>query len=155
MQDERSGKKFRRTLLVGGVRENRFLQSVYTLTVDGKLQGISATHEDDLLDAFDGTNGRSVVNHIKQHLVMSKESECNFSYRGREVRQTVEHRDYSVHVACEATTRKISEIRFEGSHEDSAQALHSFKTGAARKRDWIAVLGGSDCGVRVSEVMSR
>ena len=27
-----------------------------------------------------------------------------------------ENGDYSVHVTCEATTRKINEIRFEGSH---------------------------------------
>ena len=31
-------KKFRRTLIAGGVRENRVLSAVYTLTVDGQLQ---------------------------------------------------------------------------------------------------------------------
>ena len=41
-------KKFRRTLIAGGVRENRVLSAVYTLKVDGQLRGIVATHVDDL-----------------------------------------------------------------------------------------------------------
>ena len=31
-------KKFRRTLIAGGVRENRVFSEVYTLTVDGQLR---------------------------------------------------------------------------------------------------------------------
>ena len=57
-----------------------------------------------------------MIDRIKQHLILSKESECNFSFCGREVRQDAENGDYSVRVTCEATTRKINEIRFEGSH---------------------------------------
>ena len=48
MRDADSGKSFRRTLIAGGVRENRVLSAVYTLTVDGQLRGIVATHVDDL-----------------------------------------------------------------------------------------------------------
>ena len=33
-------KKFRRTLIAGGVREDRVLSAVYTLTVDDQLRGI-------------------------------------------------------------------------------------------------------------------
>ena len=44
-------KKFRRTLIAGGVRENRVLSAVYCLT-DGQLQGI---------DAFDGPVGQGVI----------------------------------------------------------------------------------------------
>ena len=36
-------------------------------------------------------------------MILSKESECNFSFCGREVRQDAETGDYSVHVTCEAT----------------------------------------------------
>ena len=100
-------KKFRHTLIAGGVRENRVLSAVYTLTVDGKLRGIVATHVDDLLYAFDGPVGQGVIDHIKQHLTLSKESECNFSFCGPEVRQDAE---------SGATTLKINEIRFEGNH---------------------------------------
>ena len=76
-------KKFRRTLITGGVRENRVLPTVYTLTVDGQLRGIVVTQVDDLLYAFDGLVGHGVIDHIKQHLILSKESECNFSFCGR------------------------------------------------------------------------
>ena len=75
-------KKFRRTLIAGGVRENSVLPAVYTLTVDDQLRGIVATHVDDLLYAFDGPVGHGVVDHIKQHLILSEESECNFSFVG-------------------------------------------------------------------------
>ena len=54
-------KKFRRTLIAGGVRENRVLSAVYTLTVDSQLRGIVATHVDDLLYAFDGPVGQGVI----------------------------------------------------------------------------------------------
>ena len=106
--------KFRRTLIAGRVRENRVLSAVYTLTVDDQLRGIVATHVDDLLYAFDGPVGHGVIDHIKQHLILSKESECNFSFCGREVKQDAENGDYSARVTCEATTLKINEIRFEG-----------------------------------------
>ena len=53
--------KFRRTLIGGGVRENRVLQAAYTLTVDGKVLGIIAMHVDDLLYAFDGPVGQGVL----------------------------------------------------------------------------------------------
>ena len=68
-------KKLRRTLIAGGVRENRVLSAVYTLTVDDQLRGIVATHVDDLLYAFDGPVGHGVIDHIKQHLILSQESE--------------------------------------------------------------------------------
>ena len=42
------------------------LQAVYTLTVEGKLLGIIATHVDDLLYGFDGPVGQGLINHIKQ-----------------------------------------------------------------------------------------
>ena len=87
------------------------MPSVYTLTVDGQLRGIVATHVDDLLYAFDGPVGHGVIDHIKQHLILSKESECNFSFCGREVKQYAENGEYSVRVTCEATTLKINEIR--------------------------------------------
>ena len=54
-------KKFRRTLIAGGVGENRVLSALYTLTVDGQLRGIVATHVDDLLFAFDGLVGHGVI----------------------------------------------------------------------------------------------
>ena len=54
-------KKFRHTLIAGGVRENRVFSAVYTLTVDGQLRGIVATHVDDLLCAFDGPVGHGVI----------------------------------------------------------------------------------------------
>ena len=102
-------KKFRRTLIAGGVRENRVLSAVFPLTV-------VATHVDDLLYAFDGPVGHGVIDHIKQHLILSIECECNFSFCGREVRQDAENGDNSVRVTCEATTLKINEIRFLGNH---------------------------------------
>ena len=42
-------KKFRRTLIAGGVRENRVLPAVHTVTVEDQLRGIVATHVDDPL----------------------------------------------------------------------------------------------------------
>ena len=144
-------KKFRRTLIAGGVRENRVMSAVYTLTVDGQLRGIVVTHVDDLLRAFDGPVGQGVIDHIKQHLILSKESECNFSFCGREVRQDVEKGDYSVRVTCEATTLKIHEIRFEGNHvQDGAGTFDRVRAGAVRERDRITTVGGPHCARRVS-----
>ena len=60
-------------------RENCVLQAIYTLTVVSKLLVIIAPDVDDLLYTFDGPVGLGVISHIKQHLVLSTESECNFS----------------------------------------------------------------------------
>ena len=140
-------KKFRRTLIAGGVRENRVLSAVYSLTVDGQLRGIVATHVDGLLYAFDGPVGQGVIDHTKQHLILSKESECNFTFCGREVRQDAENDDYTVRVTCEATTLKINEIRFEGNH------VHVRKTAQERlttseQEQYESVTGSLQYGTR-------
>ena len=147
-------KKFRRTLIAGGVRENRVLSAVYTLTVDGQLRGIVATHVDDLLYAFDGPVGQGVIDHIKQHLILSKESECNFSFCGREVRQDAENGDYSVRVTCAATALKINEIRFEGNH------MHVRKTAQERlttseQEQYESVTGSLQWVARIARVESQ
>ena len=147
-------KKFRRTLIAGGVRENRVLSAVYTLTVDGQLRGIVATHVNDLLYAFDGPVGQGVINHIKQHLILSKESECNFSFCGREVRQDAENDDYTVRVTCEATTLTINEIRFEGNH------VHVRKTAQERlttseQEQYESVTGSLQWVARIARVESQ
>ena len=60
--------KFRRTLIGGGVRENRVLQAAFSLTVDVKLLGIISMHVDALLYGFfDGPVGQIAISHIKQH----------------------------------------------------------------------------------------
>ena len=107
----------------------RVLSAVYTLTVDDQLRGIVATHVDDLLCVY-GPVGHGVIDHIKHHLILSKESECNFSFCGREVKQDAENGDYSVRVTCEATTLEINEIRFESNHVDSAGTFDCVRTGA-------------------------
>ena len=147
-------KKFRRTLIVGGVRENRVLSAVYTLTVDGQLRGIVATHVDDLLYAFDGPVGQGVIDHIKQHLILSKESECNFSFCGREVRQDAENGDYSVRVTCEATTLKINEIRFEGNHVHVRKTAQERLT-ASEQEQYESVTGSLPWVARIARVESQ
>ena len=94
------------------------------MTEDGKLLGI-----DTLLYAFDGSSGQGV----KQHLTLSKESEFNLSSCGR-VRQAVKDGDCSIHVACEATTWMISEIRFEGSHVHVRKAAHERLTASEQEQ---------------------
>ena len=143
--------KFRRTLIAGGVRENRVLSAENTLTVDGQLQGIVATHVDDLLYAFDGPVGQGVIDHIKQHLILSKESECNFSFCGRELRQDAENGDYSVHVICEATTRKTNEIRFEGCHVHVRKTAHERLT-ASEQEQYESVTGSLKWVARIARV---
>ena len=154
MQDADSGKSFVEHWIAGGVRENRVLSAVYTLTVDGQLRGIVATHVDDLLYAFDGPVGQGVIDHIKQHLILSKQSECNFSFCGREVRQDAEIGDNSVRVTCEATTLKINEIRFEGNHvhvrKTAQEAFDRVRAGAVRERGRITTMGDPHCARRVS-----
>ena len=147
-------KKFRRTLIAGGVRENRIFPAVYTLTIDGQLRGIVATHVDDLLYAFDGVVGRGVIDHIKQHLILSKESECNFSFCGREVKQDAENGDYSVRVTCEATTLKINEIRFEGSHVHVRKTAKERLT-ASEQEQYESVTGSLQWVVRIARVESQ
>ena len=147
-------KKFRRTLIAGGVRENRVLSAVYTLTVDGQLRGIVATHVDDLLYAFDGPVGQGVIDHIKKHLILSKESECNFSFCGREVRQDAENGDYSVLVTCEATTLKINEIRFEGNHVHVRKMAQERLT-ASEQEQYESVTGSLQWVVRIARVESQ
>ena len=132
-------KKFRRTLIAGGVRENRVLPAVYTLTVDGQLRGIVATHVDDLLYAFVGPVGHGVIDHIKQQLILSK--------------QDAENGNYSVRVTCEATTLKINEIRFEGNH------VHVRKTAerltASEQGQYESVTGSLQWVVRIACVESQ
>ena len=147
-------KKFRRTLIAGGVRENRVLSAVYTLTVDGQLRGIVATHVVDLLCAFDGPVGQGVIDHIKKHLILSKESECNFSFCGREVRQDAENGDYSVLFACEATTLKINEIRFEGNHVHVRKMAQERLT-ASEQEQYESVTGSLQWVVRIARVESQ
>ena len=147
-------KKFRRTLIAGGVRENRVLSAVNTLTVDGQLRGIVATHVDDLLYAFDGPVGQGVIDHIKQHLILSKESECNFTPCGREVRQDAENGDYSVRVTCEATTLKINEIRFEGNHVHVRKTAQERLT-ASEQEQYESVTGSLQWVVRIARVESQ
>ena len=155
-QDEGRGfwKKFRRTLIAGGVRENRVLSAVCTLTVDDQLRGNIATHVDDLLYAFDGPVGQGVIDHIKQHLILSKESECNFSFCGREVRQDAENGDHSVRVTCEATTLKINEIRFEGNHVHVRKTAQERLT-ASEQEQYESVTGSLQWVVRIARVESR
>ena len=147
-------KKFRRPLIAGGVRENRVLSAVYTLTVDGQLRGIVATHVDDLLYAFDGPVGEGVIDHIKQHLILSKESECNFSFCGREVRLDAENGDYSVRVTCEATTLKINEIRFEGNHVHVRKTVQERLT-ASEQEQYESVTGSLQLVARIARVESQ
>ena len=147
-------KKFRRTLIAGGVRENRVFSAVYTLTVDGQLRGIAATHVDDLLYAFDEPVGHGVIDHIKQHLILSKESECNFSFCGREVKQDAENGDYSVRVTCEATTLKINEIRFEGKHVHVRKTAQERLT-ASEQEQYESVTGSLQWVVRIARVESQ
>ena len=92
MQDaeHRFCQKFHRTLLGGGVRENQVLQAVCTLTLDGKLLGIIGPHVGALLYAYDGLVGQGVTDYIKQRLVLSKESECNYSFCSRDAQLAVE-----------------------------------------------------------------
>ena len=147
-------KKFRRTLIAGVVRENRVLPAVYTLTVDGQLRGIVATHVDDLLYAFDGPVGHGVIDHIKQYLILSKESECNFSFCGREVKQDAENGDYSVRVTCEATILKINEIRFEGNHVHVKKTAQERLT-ASEQEQYESVTGSLQWVVRIARVESQ
>ena len=104
MQEEGSGRSCVAHCLAS--RETGVLQAVSNLTVASKLLVIIASHVDDLLYTFDGPVGHGVISHIKQNMVLSTESECNFSFCGREVLQAVEDGNCSVHVACEARTRK-------------------------------------------------
>ena len=115
------------------------------MTEDGKLLGIVAAHVDTPLCAFGGSSGQGV----KQHLTLSKESEFNLSSCGR-VRQAVEDGDCSIHVACEATTRMISEIRFEGSHVHVRKAAHERLT--ASEQEQYQSLTGSLQWVRLARV---
>ena len=98
-------KKFRRTLIAGGVRENRVLPAVHTVTVEDQLRAL-LPRTWTILCAFDGPVGHGVIDHIKQHLILSKESECNFSFCGREVKQDAENGDYSVRVTCDASEKQ-------------------------------------------------
>ena len=147
-------KKFRRTLIAGGVRENRVLSAVYTLTVDGQLRGIVATHVDDLLYTFDGPVGHGVIDHIKQHLILSKESECNFLFCGREVKQDAENGDYSVRVTCQATTLKVNDIRFEGNHVHVRKTAQERLT-ASEQEQYESVTGSLQWVVRIARVESH
>ena len=54
------------------------------------------------------------------------------------MRQAVEDGDYSVHVACEATTRNICEIRFEGSHAASEKEKYESERPAVVKKATVA-----------------
>ena len=104
--------------------------------------------------AFDGPVGHGVIGHIKLHLTLSKESECNFSLCGREVRQDAENGDYSVRVACEATTLKINEIRFEGSHVHVRKTAQERLT-ASEQEQYESVTGSLQWVVRIARVESQ
>ena len=109
---------------------------------------------DDLLYAFDGPVGHGVIDHIKQHLILSKESECNFSFCGREVRQDAENGDYSVRVTCEATTLNINETRFEGSHVHVRETAQERLT-ASEQEQYESVTGSLQWVVRIARVESQ
>ena len=109
---------------------------------------------DDLLYAFDGPVGHGVIDHIKQHLILSKESECNFSFCGREVKQDAENGDYSVRVTCEATTLKINEIRFEGNHVHVRKTAQERLT-ASEQEQYESVTGSLQWVVRIARVESQ
>ena len=130
------------------------MSAVNTLTVDGQLRCTVATHMDDLLYAFDGPVGQGVIDHNKQHLILSKESECNFTPCGREVRQDAENGDYSVRVTCEATTLKINEIRFEGNHVHVRKTAQERLT-ASEQEQYESVTGSLQWLVRIARVESQ
>ena len=108
----------------------------------------------DLLYAFGGPVGHGVIDHIKQHLILSKESECNFSFCGREVKQDAENGDYSVRVTCEATTLKINETRFEGNHVHVRKTAQERLT-ASEQEQYESVTGSLQWVVRIPRVESQ
>ena len=128
MQDADSGKSF----------VARWSLEVYTLTVDGQLRGIVATHVDDLLYAFDGPTAFDLVERVRVQLLV---------LWARSIR-------LFVRVICEATTLKINEIRFEGNHVHVRKTAQERLT-ASEQEQYESVTGSLQWVVRVARVESQ
>ena len=103
-------KKFRSTLIGRGVRENRVLQAVYTLTVDGKLPGHHRHARGRPAERLRRTSrAPDLVERIRVQLLFL----CQRSAPGRPGRRLVNH----VHV------REVAHARLAASEQEQCESV--------------------------------